>query len=125
MALFDGFESSAGQSGPRGLSHIIVLKPTVIGGRVCQPGDIVKVEKVAGTIMPIDERLDERRAQLLVEQGRAKLHKLGPNDKVVSVVSEKPQKLPTPAEIEAATLTPASRGAQQAVTQRQKAGGAV
>ncbi len=107
-----------------GLAHIMVDKACKIGARWCERGSIVKVERVSKRIMPVDDRLDDKHAQHLVDCGYAHIHQIRHGDKIVSVEATPPKPLPSGnelRELEVAT-DPRPKQAQQAVTQRGQRG---
>ncbi len=107
----------------RGINYLLVQKAGKIGSVWCEPGDIVAVEKSSAAISPPDDCLTDGLADFLIKHGRAKAYNLKPGDKVKSVRGINPKPLPTPEEhkLESAT-DPNPRGAERAVTGRQKAG---
>lgn len=99
---------------PTGLSHIVMLRPGLVGDRFCQPGDIIQIHDVTGRFHHTDKRLTTTHAQVLIEQGRAKAHSLKSGERPVSTEWED-------AALEAATA-PGPAKAERAITQRQKTG---
>ena len=113
---------SPGDFSPRGLYYIQMLKPGLVNARWCEAGDIIKIERVSISIMPVDNRLSEQLADYLIKIGKARAYQLKPGDIVVSTGGTERVPLKSGnewAELEAAT-DPRPKAAEKALSQRGK-----
>ncbi len=95
-----------------------------LGSRWAAPGEVFAItpdREMTRAIMPVDDRLSPTRARDLIAKGFARAHP-GP---ATHECKGKPPFETIGGMIEAAVATPTQKGAERAVSPRQKAGGAV
>ncbi len=64
-------ERPAEQQASSGMGAIRMLRGRMLGGRWREKGDVIPIEKVSKSLVPVDTRLDEERAKIFIQGGFA------------------------------------------------------